>query len=374
MSVKRKISVRKIIQALLTIVLAGVCITAVSSATKLHKTRKLSEVEIQIKNDKYGFVTEHDIMQTLIEEEGIREHESIVSALDVQKMEDGLINNPWVGGAEVFVDNNSKLHALVTQRVPVVRIFEKGGASYYLDEQSDSLALSTKYNYYAPVVTNVPRLTNDSASDVLKERILKLTNFISNDKFWSAQVSQVIVMDDRRFEIVPVLGEHRIIIGDTNDLQKKFDNLLSFYKKVLNNIGWDRYELLDLSYKGQLVASPAVNWNLPVDKTIKRINWVESILGEPVYYQTFSNASPAVPKVVKTALPADSVSINKIETAKPEQTVINTTEKKEVKEKAEVKKEEPADKPTETKKPTSPKKSELKKEEKKQPKYIYGGN
>ena len=366
MTVKRKISIRKIIQALLTMVLAGVCITAILSATKLHKTRTLSDVEINIKNDKYGFVTKQDIRQTLIDKEGISENETLVSKLDVRKMEEELAKNPWVNNVEVYVDNKSKLHALITQRIPVVRIFEKNGNSYYLDKNNDSLALSTKYNYYTMVVTNVPRLSDDSVSTALKKKIVTLTDFIRKDRFWNAQISQVIVMDDKRFEIVPVLGEHRIIIGDTKNLQQKFDNLLSFYKKVLNNIGWDRYELLDLSYQGQLVASPAINWKLPEDKTIKRINWVESILGEPVYYQTYNTPKPVVAKPIES-VNADS---SKQENVIKEQVEPGNLPKQESVETAEVKQ---TTIPVEQAKPETPKENKEKKE-KKQPKYIYGGN
>src|SRR5690606_3954334 len=99
------------------------------------------------------------------------------------------VANPWVEEAQVYVDNKQKLHALVTQRVPVVRIFEKTGNSYYIDKNREPMPLSKQYNYYTTVVTNVPELKNDSISEVVKANIIAYVNFIRQDTFWNAQVS-----------------------------------------------------------------------------------------------------------------------------------------------------------------------------------------
>lgn len=373
MSVKRKISVRKILQALLTLVLAVVSVTAVLSATKLQRNRTLADVDIQINNKQYGFVTEKEIEQTLLRDGEIKPGKTKLSKLNVRQMEKVVIANPWVEDAQVYVDNKQKLHALVVQRVPVVRIFEKSGNSYYIDKNTEVLPLSPKYNYYTTVVTNVPELKNDSASNILKGKIMALVQFIRSDTFWNAQVSQLIVRDDMQFEIVPVLGEHQVILGDTTDMRLKFDNLFAFYNKVLNEVGWDKYKVLDLSYKGQLVASPALNWKLPVDKVINRINWVSSITGETPRPKPVAAAKPVpvatAPAEVKAESPAPATPEKQIQTEVP------------VKENVPQKQPEPVAKPerqapvkkAELKQP-KPEKVKEKKQEDKKPKYIYQGN
>ncbi len=130
MSVKRKISIRKIIQALLTIVFTGVCVTAILSATKMHKNRTLQELDIQIKNDQHGFVTKEELRGMLLRDGEIKTNKTKLSQLNIEQMEKVATANPWVADAQVYIDNQQKLHALVTQRVPVVRIFEKDGIRY----------------------------------------------------------------------------------------------------------------------------------------------------------------------------------------------------------------------------------------------------
>lgn len=380
MSVKRKISARKIIQALLTLVLAVVTVTAVLSATKLQKSRTLAGVDILIKNKQYGFVTEQEIEQSLLRDGEIKPGKTKLSKLNIRQMEKVVVANPWVEDAQVYVDNKQNLHALVVQRAPVARIFERNGNSYYIDRQMEILPLSNKYNYYTTVVTNVPELKNDSASKALKAQIMAWVQYIRRDTFWNQQVSQLIVRDDMQFEIVPVLGEHQIILGDTTDMRLKFDNLFAFYNKVLNEVGWDKYNVLDLSYKGQLVASPALKWKLPVDKVINRINWVSSITGEtPAPKPTaIANTTPVVtaPVEMKAETPPPSTPEKPMQAEVPAE--VKAGPKPEPKTET---KTEPAAKPerkapakkTEPKRPKPEQKAEKKQEDKK-PKYIYGGN
>lgn len=281
MSEKRKISIRKVARALLTLVLTGVCLTAVWSATKMQSGRVLSGLDIKITNGEYKFINNKEVKELMLDNGRIQPNETRLSDIDVQQMELDIVSNTWIEDAQVYVDNKHRLHAIVTQRVPVVRIFDRDDNSYYLDKKGDVLELSPKYNCYTTVVTNVPSFGRDSAAEKLfKGQIIGLVNFIRADSFWCRQVSQVIVRDDMKFELVPILGNQQIIIGDTTDLRVKFDNLFAFYTKVLNRIGWEKYEVLDASFKGQIVASPAIDWRLPVDNVINRINWVNSILGD----------------------------------------------------------------------------------------------
>ena len=105
-----------------------------------------------------------------------------------------------------------------------------------------------------------------------------LVRTIQADTFWNAQISQIIIDSDYSFELMPVLGQQRIIFGDTSRMKEKFSNLFSFYKKVLNRIGWDKYDMLDVRFKGQVVASPSLPYKGPVDKATANMNWISSIV------------------------------------------------------------------------------------------------
>jgi len=276
---KRKISVRKILQVLLTFVAAAGCIVAMVSASDIEAEKPLKKLpEISIKNDRrYHSVEQKKIMELAIYAKGVDILHTPVSKLDVRGIETTIMSDPWVANAEVYIDIDRVMHINVTRRVPVARVFRADGESYYIDSTLHTMPLSPDYTYYATVVTNAPVINDDSAGRALKGQIVALCRKINTDSFWSAQVSQVALDSNRAFELMPVVGNQKVIFGDTSRMEEKFANLFTFYKNVLNRIGWDKYETLDVRYRGQVVASPMIPYSGPRDAAIKKMNWITSI-------------------------------------------------------------------------------------------------
>lgn len=281
---KRKISARKVIQVIVTLVVTVGCVIAISSASHKEIAKTLTGLDIHIKNDKYKFVD-----ATQVKKEVIANYPDVlhmpVNKVNIGAIEQKLKKNPWVANAQVYIDNKRKIHVNITQRVPVARIFEESGVSYYIDGTMSMMPVSDRYVYYTTVVTGVPPIQNnkisDSANKSLMSQITYLVKRIERDSFWSAQVSQINMTTDRNFEIVPVLGNQRIIVGDTSRLDEKLENLLVFYKKVMARVGWDKYEVLDLRYKDQVVASPTLGGQ--PKGAISELQWVETIKSKAAY-------------------------------------------------------------------------------------------
>lgn len=279
MAAKRKISIRKILQVFLTLVVTTCCIIAMVSASKIEDGKRLKSVAIHFKNDKkYHIIEEKEIMDLAINNRHTDIAHTPISKLDIHTMEQLIMSDPWVANAQVFIDNERVLHIYVTQRIPVVRVFQKDSRSYYMDTTLSIMPLSANYIYYTTVVTNVPEMKNDSTGRTLRKNIISLVRTIQADSFWNAQVSQVIVDSVCMFELVPILGDHRILFGDASGMKEKFNNLFIFYKNVLNRIGWDKYQTLDIRFNGQVVASPSLPYNGPIDTKVNTMNWINSIV------------------------------------------------------------------------------------------------
>jgi cell division protein FtsQ len=279
MPAKRKISVRKILQMLVTLIVTVCCITAIISASKIEDNKKVKSIAVHIKNDKkYHFIEQQEILDLAVTRQQIDLGHTPISKLDIRAMEQVIMADPWVANAQVYIDNENVLQLYVTQRIPVARIFDQSNRSYYLDTTLSIMPLSSNYVYYTTLVTNMPDVNNDSMGWALRKDILTLVKKIQNTPFWNAQISQIIVDSPGMYELVPLLGDQRIILGDLSRLTEKLDNLFIFYKNVLNRIGWDKYETLDLRFSGQVVASPSLPYKGPADKAIVTMNWINSIL------------------------------------------------------------------------------------------------
>jgi len=55
--------------------------------------------------------------------------------------------------------------------------------------------------------------------------------------------------------MIPVVGNHQVKMGTGEQIDRQFGRLMIFYKEVLSKTGFDRFKVIDVQYKGQVVAS-----------------------------------------------------------------------------------------------------------------------
>ena len=61
------------------------------------------------------------------------------------------------------------------------------------------------------------------------------------------------------FEMVPVIGNHIVKLGDGENIEHKFNRLFIFYKQVSARAGFDKYKTIDVRYAGQVVGGKSEN-------------------------------------------------------------------------------------------------------------------
>jgi cell division protein FtsQ len=180
-----------------------------------------------------------------------------VQSFDLRRLETTLEKNIWVQKSRLFFDNNNLLHIDVIERTPVTRIFTEDGSSFYLDSTGVRLPLLTQLPLRLPVFTGYPspKPGHRRADSALATGVSQISAFLRGDPYWMAQVAQVNITSDRTFELEPETGTHHISLGDGNDVAAKFHRLFLFDQQVLSRVGLERYERIDVSYAGQVVAT-----------------------------------------------------------------------------------------------------------------------
>jgi cell division protein FtsQ len=94
-----------------------------------------------------------------------------------------------------------------------------------------------------------------------------------------AQIDQIDITAALQFEMIPKLGNQLIRFGDVNNYQEKFNKLLAFYKQVQTRIGWNKYSVLDIRFKNQVVG---INRNAAEIKSdsLRSIQIMKSLIEE----------------------------------------------------------------------------------------------
>ncbi|HMP92432.1 MAG TPA: cell division protein FtsQ/DivIB [Phnomibacter sp.] len=175
---------------------------------------------------------------------------------DLRKLEQHLLENPWISRCHLYFDSKQQLHAEVTERSPLARVVEQQGKSYYLDSAGIALPLSIREVAEVPVFTNMPsqRNGNDSLRQVMLQEICQVAKAIIADSFWLAQAAQVWISPTRQFEIYPTVGTQVIKLGAVQDVADKLSRCKRFYTQVLAKGGLNAYQEINVSYARQIVA------------------------------------------------------------------------------------------------------------------------
>lgn len=237
-------------------ILAGAgTIVLLGAAIQKKNHRPCTGVHIEITGaEKHMFIDEKDVMELL--KAGGRLEGNATSVLDLRAMETSVERNPWVRNAEMYLDNQQVLQVKIEERQPVARVFTLEGGSFYVDSAALRLPLSEKISARVPVFTGFPsdKPVLAKPDSILLHDIVHVGQYLLADSFWMAQTAQVDITPQSGFEIIPVIGDHTIALGNAENLEQKFDRLFTFYKKAWLQHGINTYEKLDVQYNNQVVA------------------------------------------------------------------------------------------------------------------------
>lgn len=170
-------------------------------------------------------------------------------------LEHHLSKNPWIQDADIYFDNQHTLHINIKQKNPVARLFTAEGYSYYLDDRYNLLPLKQTDHIVLPVFTNyyVNPLGMKKSDSMLLSRVVGLSDFISSDPFWMAQIESVYIRPDNGFELSTQVGDHVIDLGVRSEWGPMFKKLKLLYQKFSREDAWNRYSNINLQFKDQVV-------------------------------------------------------------------------------------------------------------------------
>jgi len=278
----KKYTFKKVLVVSVWLLLISGTIVILIAAMSKKNNDQIAGVEIKISGVQNNyFISKKDVMEMLEKVNKGKLDKSTVNSLDLASMENRLEKDQWIKKAEIFYDNNNVLQVKITEREPIARIFTISGASFYIDSSLARLPLSDKFSARLPVFTGFPtevRVLKKQDSVLLNE-VKILSEYIGSHPFWMAQIDQIDITAALQFEMIPKLGNQLIRFGDANNYEEKFNKLLAFYKQVQTRIGWNKYSVLDIRFKNQVVG---VNRNAAEIKSdsLRSIQIMKSLIEE----------------------------------------------------------------------------------------------
>jgi len=245
-------------QSMVTIILV-LLVLLVFIWSKLNftgKNRIISGVSIQIEADSSAvFVNEQEISNYIQDKVGSPVGKS-ASEISLTKIETILNSSPYIEKSTAYIGFDGVLKIKVKERKPIVQIINIIGEEFYLD--SLGYQIPKKENIQPDVIIATGKISIKHKAGFISRvpianEILELGKFLYYNKFWDLQFEQCYVDNYNRLFLIPRVGSHSIVIDNTQNMDKKFENLRLFYKKGLQTVGWNKYVQIDLSINNQVI-------------------------------------------------------------------------------------------------------------------------
>ena len=251
-----KVNIKKLLFITMWVLLASGTLTLLVSAYAKNQSKRCIGVAIQIDGpDNHFFVDKNDVWHVIHKYAGKEINGKLIQTFPLQRMEKELEANPWISHAVMYFDIRGVLNVQLEEREPVARLYTTEGSTCYIDKSGRVLPLSNKHLAEVPIFIgftgNPDKLTKADSGIIQSIKYMSL--YIQKDSFLHAMIDQVVINAKKQFEILPTIGKQDILFGDTADLARKFEKFAMYYKKAMPLYGWNRYDMLDLTYKNQIV-------------------------------------------------------------------------------------------------------------------------
>jgi cell division protein FtsQ len=185
--------------------------------------------------------------------------------INIYALQNKLKANPFIEYAKVYAEMDGTINVEISQRQPILRLLNRFDQDFYVDQHGLKIPLSA--NFTARVLAANGYIDElfanrvDTLHTAMARALFKTADYIRKDSLWDAQIAQIYVNQDHEIELIPRVGNNRILLGDADSLGTKFNNLLVFYKKALSKTGWDTYKIINIKYANQVIGVKNENIN-----------------------------------------------------------------------------------------------------------------
>lgn len=203
-------------------------------------------VNIEIIDESKSFISRDEIL-SILNNTRLGFDSLVISDIPIFRFEQSLENHCYIKNAEVSIDVKGNLNIIVENRAPIVRIHKSNGDDFYLDADGFSFPVSSKYTENIIVANGFIEDSLDLKS------ILKVSQHVCKSLLWNSQITQVYMNSKKEIELIPRVGSHTILFGNSELIEEKFEKLKLFYTKGVPQTGWRKYKEINLKFKNQIV-------------------------------------------------------------------------------------------------------------------------
>lgn len=240
--------IKKILILLFLLLITTYLVVAVTAFNAKPSGQVCKGMELIIKDSiDHGFISQKEVLR-LLKSKKLSPVGKPMNEVNTRLLEEELNQHPLIENAECYRTPGCKIGIEVTQRLPILRVMAGNGDNYYIDNKGKIMPIPHSSAHVAVVTGHVDR-------DFATKELYPFGLFLQNNPLWNAQIVQINVTPAKELELVPRVGDHIIFLGKPGDYEDKFERLKTFYKKGLNQIGWNKYSRISLEFNNQIICT-----------------------------------------------------------------------------------------------------------------------
>lgn len=267
---------------ILFLILIFVGIQVKKSSEKINKFQLI--IDDYFKNEQ--FFVDESILKKRLEEAGMKEIQGkMVSEIDLIQLEKALEQIEYVAKAKAYFTMQKELVVEVSQRVPVLRVFNRLGQSYYVDQNGKLMATSPHFSAYTLVATgDIGTIYRKNGTDTSKvAKLAQIAYELGKQEQTSGLFTQISVEGDGVWLISRIEGfPCRIAINEP--ILPQVYKWLAFVAGADSTGGWrNRYEAVDLRFSNQVIGiqrGRVIQYGVvapsPIDSSLKLAETIEA--------------------------------------------------------------------------------------------------
>ena len=178
------------------------------------------DLQVVVKDslDKH-FVSESDLV-SILKKAGLDPIKRSMADVNTDRIEMELLKNEMIAQVEAYKTPSGIIKLEVMQKMPILRIMGVRG-SYYVDNLGTTMPISRRYAAHVPIVSGYVE------KELAVTDLYKFALFLQENEFWNT----------------------------LDEFEEKLANLKLFYEQAIPKVGWEKYSMINLKYKNQIVCT-----------------------------------------------------------------------------------------------------------------------
>lgn len=248
--------IKKIAYLLLIATVVGLLAAGIVFSQLHNNKRVCSAIQVDFTdNDEINFLTEKEIVAKIYYKAGGKVIGKPLVSLDLNTIEKEIYKSNYVQDCKIYFNQKDEMIVQIKQNIPILRIINNDGVSYYLSENKVKMPLCSNFTPNVPIAVGDVMIRTDIKRDsIVLSQLYDMAKTFEADTVLNALIDYVAVQKNGELEMFPKFGKHTIFFGSyDNDAPLKWRNLKAFYRDVMGTMGWDKYVRINLKYKNQIV-------------------------------------------------------------------------------------------------------------------------